>query len=327
MTDPAGAANRLWYPRVRWVDEVPTPEMVAASDVPVVFVPGLAFAAHRRRLASRAAIRAAGTVLRRPSVLRRPPRRAVLRAALWRRSAALLGTTEILDEDGDRSWLSPYGAVHRAQRPQPRRSIEDARASCVAVIISQDRAQQLVVAIESILGIVCGHVLVIDGGSKDGSIAAARAAGAEVVERRFEHDFADQRNAGLRIASGRYRPRWILRIDSDEIVSEELAQLLVEFLRHDTSCDALYAPVVTYAGASLWDSVTPVPILHRPRCRYVGRVHERLTTKRPVILPMHAPPLLNAKTAEQVEVSRDLYRLIGDGDAAGRPARPFRRQR
>lgn len=70
----------------------------------------------------------------------------------------------------------------------------------------------------------CDDVLVLDSFSTDRTLEIARAAGARVLQRRFD-DFAGQRNFGL--TEGGLRHDWVLHLDADEVVSPELqAELL-----------------------------------------------------------------------------------------------------
>jgi glycosyltransferase involved in cell wall biosynthesis len=66
-----------------------------------------------------------------------------------------------------------------------------------------------------------GQVLVADGGSTDNTVALARQAGATVLESTGP-TIAAQRNAAIAAAS----QEWVLAVDADERVSEELKQEL-----------------------------------------------------------------------------------------------------
>ena len=68
------------------------------------------------------------------------------------------------------------------------------------------------------------EILVVDSFSTDGTVALAeQTPGTRVVKNEFR-DFAAQRN----FAIGQSRGRWILMIDADEMLSNELATLLAE---------------------------------------------------------------------------------------------------
>jgi len=61
------------------------------------------------------------------------------------------------------------------------------------------------------------EIILIDGGSTDGTVEIARNAGARVYQRRFD-DFASQKNYGVEKAAG----EWVLSIDADEIIPPPL---------------------------------------------------------------------------------------------------------
>lgn len=92
-----------------------------------------------------------------------------------------------------------------------------------ACVIARDEEERLPDCLAS-LGF-CDQVVVVDSGSRDRTRELAAAAGALVVENPWP-GFAAQRNVALDHASG----DWVLEIDADERVSEELASELRAFL-------------------------------------------------------------------------------------------------
>lgn len=64
----------------------------------------------------------------------------------------------------------------------------------------------------------CSELLIIDDDSKDATVEIARRWKAHVYRRSLNNDFAAQRNFGLEKAKG----PWVLFVDSDEVVSEDL---------------------------------------------------------------------------------------------------------
>ena len=87
-------------------------------------------------------------------------------------------------------------------------------SACVITLDEQDR---IVEAIESARG-VCQEIVVVDGGSTDRTVELARGAGATVYERPFD-DFTPQKN----YANSQAQHPWILSLDADERISQELA--------------------------------------------------------------------------------------------------------
>jgi glycosyltransferase involved in cell wall biosynthesis len=70
----------------------------------------------------------------------------------------------------------------------------------------------------------CDEVVVIDDFSTDKTRKIAESLRAIVYKRRLENDFASQRNFALKKAKG----KWILFVDSDEVVPKELADEIIQ---------------------------------------------------------------------------------------------------
>ena len=281
--------------------------------VRVAYPPGLGIVGSRAELIASNV----GPVIRRPGLLRHLMRGVspgeLLRGAVWARSAAFFGVTRVSHADGRPAWAGSL----LPRRPAGQAALfteEEARAACVTVIISQDRSEQLVRAIRSVKGVISDHVLVVDGGSTDDSVAAATAAGALVVSRTFDRDFAAQRNFGSELAFERFGPRWIALVDSDEEVDEELARLYLWIMRRDGRHDAVYGPMVTKVDGELWmPGIDYRPMLFRPTLRWVGAGNERLSSRRPIFIPIGGPTVVNVKTLAQALRSRLLYASLRPG--------------
>lgn len=102
------------------------------------------------------------------------------------------------------------------------------------VILTRDEADRIEAAIRSVP--FADEVVVLDSGSRDDTVAKARALGARVVETDWP-GFVAQKNRGLEEAKG----DWILSIDADERVTPALADALITFLRAPTG-DAASMP-------------------------------------------------------------------------------------
>ena len=85
-----------------------------------------------------------------------------------------------------------------------------------AVVVAQNAERHIAACLRSLAG--ADEVVVLDGGSRDRTVAIARAAGARVERRPFD-DFAHQRQAALERARG----DWVFFVDDDERVSDGLA--------------------------------------------------------------------------------------------------------
>lgn len=87
-----------------------------------------------------------------------------------------------------------------------------------AIILTYNEARHVAECIESVR--FADHVLVFDSFSTDDTVKLAQSAGAEVIQRKFDH-YAGQRNAALAAVEG--PADWVLFVDADERVTPELA--------------------------------------------------------------------------------------------------------
>ena len=94
--------------------------------------------------------------------------------------------------------------------------------SISAVILTKNSAKTLHNCLSSVDW--CDEVFVIDDNSIDETQGLAEKSGAKVIEHNLSNDFAAQRNFGLDKATS----KWVLFVDSDEIISKELAEEIKE---------------------------------------------------------------------------------------------------
>lgn len=93
-----------------------------------------------------------------------------------------------------------------------------------AVILTLNEVEHIEDCIASIR--FADHILVFDSYSTDDTVKRAKQAGAEVIQRSFDH-YAGQRNAALAAV----KTEWVLFIDADERVTMELAEEIRQTLR------------------------------------------------------------------------------------------------
>jgi glycosyltransferase involved in cell wall biosynthesis len=152
-----------------------------------------------------------------------------------------------------------------------------------ATVIAQDEERAIADCVASVRPF-CDEVLVVDGGSRDGTREAARAAGARVVERPFD-DFARQHEFARVEAKG----EWVLSLDADERASAALARC-AQAIR-DGDAASLSIPQAAAYSIAFENHFRDVRLRHggfspdrhvrlfrRERCRYDAArpVHEKL---------------------------------------------------
>jgi glycosyltransferase involved in cell wall biosynthesis len=111
---------------------------------------------------------------------------------------------------------APAPAKKTASPSGPRRP-QSARARLSVIVLTKDSADTLGACLASLA--FADQVIVIDSGSRDASLAIARAFGATIRSQAWK-GYTAQRNFGLR----QCKHPWVLSVDSDEVVTPELAQ-------------------------------------------------------------------------------------------------------
>jgi glycosyltransferase involved in cell wall biosynthesis len=120
-------------------------------------------------------------------------------------------------------------------------------------------------------------IVVVDGGSRDRTVALARAAGSRVEERAWTN-FSDQRNFSLTLA----KHPWVLVLDADEAASAGLAGWLTDFFREGRDQAAPFGYKIKRAEYFLgrrihgacWNPSFQDRFFRRDKARYVGEIHE-----------------------------------------------------
>jgi glycosyltransferase involved in cell wall biosynthesis len=121
------------------------------------------------------------------------------------------------------------------------------------------------------------EIVVVDSGSTDGTLEAAREAGARVFEEPWK-GFAGQKNSAIAHATG----DWVLSLDADEEVSAELAREIQELLKGASALIAYRVPRLNhFLGRALrHGGYWPDPklrLFRRASARFAQRpVHETM---------------------------------------------------
>ena len=96
-----------------------------------------------------------------------------------------------------------------------------------AFIITKNEAHNVPECLASLS--FCDEVIVLDNGSTDETVKIAREAGARVVETEAWLGYGPQKQLALELSQG----RWVLSIDADERVSNELAGEILQAVESD----------------------------------------------------------------------------------------------
>lgn len=96
-----------------------------------------------------------------------------------------------------------------------------------AVVLARDNEKIIQKCLESVSW--CNEVLLIDDFSADKTAQIAKKQGAKVYEHHLNGDWAAQRNFGLSKTSS----EWVLFVDSDEIVSDQMRINILDHLQTD----------------------------------------------------------------------------------------------
>ncbi len=130
----------------------------------------------------------------------------------------------------------------------------------------------------------CEERLVLDGGSRDDTVARARAAGARVETRPFD-GWISQKNAALQLA----RHDWVLSLDADERVSPQLrSEILALFAAGAPPLAGYSMPRLSFhlqrwIRGGGWYPDRKLRLFRKSQGRWAGRdPHDKLALEGPV---------------------------------------------
>lgn len=142
------------------------------------------------------------------------------------------------------------------------------------VILAKDSQDLLQDAITSVS--FADEVMVVDTGSTDATMSVAKSLGAKVIASK-ENNFAENRNKGLKEAKG----EWVLYIDTDERVSEELAKEIQKAITVDSFAAYKVQRKNFYLGNNPWPKVETLERLFQRSALkgWYGQLHETPTVE------------------------------------------------
>ena len=146
-----------------------------------------------------------------------------------------------------------------------------------AVIITKNEERNIVRCLESLQG-VADEIVVVDSGSTDCTEELCRG-----FELRFENHewegYSEQKNYANSLASN----DWILSIDADEALSEELRQSLLKLKQTQVPDNQVFAVnrLTNYCGHWIhhcgWYPNRKIRLFNRTKKQWTGTIHEILT--------------------------------------------------
>ncbi len=147
-----------------------------------------------------------------------------------------------------------------------------------AVILTKNEEKNISDCIDALS--FCAEIIVIDDNSSDKTTSLSKKKGAKVFIHDLDGDFSKQRNFGLSKA----QEEWVLFIDADERVSNELAdeiyQQTSQFLTHSTAFrikreDVLWGKRLQHGEVG---NMYLVRLIKKGKGEWIGKVHETLHT-------------------------------------------------
>src|SRR3989338_2561656 len=149
-----------------------------------------------------------------------------------------------------------------------------ARATLAAVVLTKNEEDKIARCLSSAQW--ADELIVVDGLSTDRTIEICQSFGARVIAHPFSGDFGLERNVGADAASS----EWILQLDADDVVSDELHHAITEFLTGGTAHAAfLVRRKNNFLGHWMmrggWYHYYHT-LYRKSACRFEGRVHHLL---------------------------------------------------
>lgn len=194
--------------------------------------------------------------------------------------------------------------MNGSDSPPPARPKATHAPAISVVMIVRNEAARIATALASVRW--AGELVVVDAESTDATREIALGLNARVVTRPWT-DFADQRNAALREATG----NWILSLDADETVSPNLAAEIAAVVSSSTPFRGFLIPFRNFLGSRWMRFGGLYPDYHlrlfrREGATFEGIVHEQARVPGPIGHLRH--PIEHRTYADRADLLRKVRR-------------------
>lgn len=124
---------------------------------------------------------------------------------------------------------------------------------------------------------IADDIVVVDSFSKDKTEEICRQHNVRFIQRKWE-GYSDTKN----FANAQAKHDWILSLDADEALSEELKNSIIEIKKGQASGTYKFNRLTNYCGTWIkhcgWYPDTKVRIFDRRNAKWEGKIHEQLIT-------------------------------------------------
>lgn len=145
----------------------------------------------------------------------------------------------------------------------------------ITVVVLTKNEEKNIAAVVQNAKKVAAEVLIVDSGSTDKTVQLAEENGAKVVYRAWDNDFAAQRNFALQ----HVKTEWVLYLDADERMNDELLASVKNAVEHDKTCQySIKRKSVAFGQEFNYGVLKPdfVPRLFKIKnVHWVNKVHEK----------------------------------------------------
>lgn len=150
-----------------------------------------------------------------------------------------------------------------------------------AIILTKNSQENLERTLKSV--IFAKEIIILDDNSKDKTIHIATKYNAKIFNRKLNNNFSAQRNFGIKQA----KENWILFIDADEVLSEELKKEIEEIKETDIEAyyikrrDIFWGRVLKFGDLRSAYRKGIIRLIKKNSGIWIGQVHETFITNKP----------------------------------------------